>query len=62
MDANPAVFTHPMAPPMHPDHWSTIAHNAAWMAADMLAGSAEPYRHVDHRGRVVGVEPSGLPQ
>lgn len=28
------LFTHPNAAPIPVEHWETVAHNAAWMAAE----------------------------
>ena len=33
---NPELFMHPKAAPIPKAHWRTIAHNAAWIAAEML--------------------------
>ena len=36
MTDKPALFQHPKAAPIPKAHWGTIAHNAAYIAADLL--------------------------
>lgn len=60
MAANQGVFSHPGAPRLEPEHWLTVCHNAAWMAADMLEDDGTPYVHTLH-GRLIGMEPGGQP-
>lgn len=36
MLANQHAFRHPSAPVLTDEQWETTAHNAAWMAAEML--------------------------
>lgn len=33
---NQELFLHPKTAPIPKAHWSTIAHNAAWIAAEVL--------------------------
>ena len=38
MMKNPDLITHPAMPKPKPFHWTTLAWNAAWIAADALNG------------------------
>lgn len=38
LSKNQALVVHPQAVPITKKHWETIAHNAAFMAADVAAG------------------------
>lgn len=40
MVENPAMFQHPGAAPVPPEHWACTAHNASWHAADLMETSA----------------------
>lgn len=38
MRRDQSIFSHPKAAPMAKEHWTTVAWNAAWIAADAAAG------------------------
>lgn len=61
MSANQAAFIPPTRPQLSAEHWDEACHRIASLAADMLCSSPEPYIHMDYRGRVIGVEPTGEP-
>lgn len=57
MADNQAVLTHTEAAPIHPDHWCTIAWNAAWMATHMAGPNGDsPLEHVDEHGNTLAIE------
>jgi hypothetical protein len=56
MIGNQAVFTHPDAAEIEPDHWRTVCWNASWMAASFINMEQVPFTHVDDDGNILGAE------
>lgn len=59
MVANQGAMCNPTAAPIKPEHWDTIAHNCAWVAADLR--DCESLRILDaDTEEVVAESPRGL--